>query len=132
MSKQILQVSDQDFDFLHLFAEFLNTQSCETTETHVNYGLCLLLVKSESLHQSRFCLIFVAASTDDFYYLVNCINGNDESLKDMLTFLSFLQLKLGATYNHVVAVIHETFNQLLEIEDFRTTVHKRKIDYAET
>ena len=100
-------------------------------ELHIDNRLRLHVVKVKTFAKSEFCAFRVAAAADDFYYFVNVIYCNNQRFKNVSAFKRFAEFKLSAPRNNFVAVLHKILNDMLKCEDFRPTLYKRKIYYAE-
>ena len=58
-------------------------------------------------------------------HLVNVVDGNDQSFKEVGTLLCLLQLILGAADGHVVTMLHEILHAVLERQQARTAIDQR-------
>ena len=54
------------------------------------------------------------------YHLVDVVHSNNQSFEDMGTLLSFLQVVLGATDGHLMAVLNEVADAFTQAEQLRT------------
>ena len=105
--------------------QLVHAQARKLGEAHVHNGLRLKGVEVEALLEVGLGVGRRLAATNDVYYLVDVVAGNDEAFEDMGAFLSFLQIKLCATYRHLMTVLHEVFHTILESKQTRTSLDER-------
>ena len=58
------------------------------------------------------------------YHLVDVVRSDDQTFQNVRALAGFPQVKLGAAYHHVVAVLDEAGNAVLEREQFRPAVYQ--------
>ena len=104
--------------------QLIHLQSSELTQAHIHNSPCLNIIEIEALHQVLDSLLWSLRCTYDMHYLVDIVASNNQSLKYVGTILCFLQVKLGATYSHVMTMVNEMLNTLLEREQLRPSVNK--------
>ena len=111
--QHIFKVCNLTFKFLIFSMKLIHLQTCELTQTHFNYGICLFFVKFKTFHQIFAGFSHVFRCANDMNNFVDIIAGNDKTFQNMGTFLSLLQVELGTTDNHIVAVFREHGNHIL-------------------
>src|SRR5690606_27505180 len=96
-------------------------------KAHVEDGTRLDFSESKSAHQTFACCLRVYRRANQRNHLIEVVERNKISLKNMSSFLRFSQLEPRPPYHHFVAVINEIFDQLFEIECLRTPFHERYV-----
>ncbi len=91
----------------------------------------MLLGQPEPLPEPRVRLRHVLGLPDDVDHFVDVVDGDLETLEDMLAVLRPLQLELGAPHDHDVAVLDEVEQDFLEVQLLRHAVDQGEHDGAE-
>ena len=124
VAEDLLVVGNLSLQLFIFGMEFLLLNVGELCETHIDDGFRLQFVQREAVHQSFNRRLRIFGGANDVNDFVNVVGGNDESFKDMCSFLCFAQVELGASNDDVVAVFHEVLDTVLQGEEFRTTVNQ--------
>ena len=125
--ENFLQVGNELHQVVVLLVQLLDTQAGQLAETHIYDGLRLELVQLEALLQVTLGVAGRLAVADNLYYLVDVVDGDDQAFQNVGTLLSFLQVVLGAADGHVVTMLHEVLDALLERQQTGTTLHQRNV-----
>ena len=101
-AKQNLLICENRFeisDLLHQLIVFIlqlfSFQSGQSTQSHVYDSLGLSLGKAKSLHETCLSYTDIFRRPDNPDYFINMIQGDQESLQDVSSFLCFIQFKAG-------------------------------------
>ena len=103
----------------------------ELGQAHVEDGVALLLGEREALAKPRVGVGHVLRLLDDLDDLVDVVDGDLETLEDVLPGLGRLEIELGPAHDDVVPVLDEALEQLLQVHDLRRAVIERQHDHAE-
>ena len=119
-----LQISNLALQFLIFSMQLIHTQSGQLRESHVYDSLRLYFVQVETLLQVALSIARSLRSTYDVHHLVDVVAGDDESFKNVGTFLCLLQVKLGAAYSHIVTMLHEVLHTFLQRQQTWASLHQ--------
>ena len=114
-----------------LVLQLLVLQAGKLGQTHVDDGAGLQVAELVALHQALAGLVGRLAGADECYYLVDDVDGAQQSGQDVGTLLGLGHLKARAAGHHLLAVLHKVLYQLLEVQQLRTAVHQRNIVHCE-
>ena len=120
--QDFLQVGNELHQVVVLLVQLVDTQTCELAETHIDDSLRLQLVQVEALLQVTLGVRRSLTITDDMYHLVDIVHSDNQSFEDVGTLLGFLQVVLGTTDSHVVTMLNEVLDTLLEVQQTGTTL----------
>ena len=123
----IVEVVNLTLQLGTLILQFFNLQACQLTQTHLGNSRRLNLAQTKTLLQSLLCQIVITRVSDNMYNFVNIILRNDKTLHNMHTLLRLLQIKASTTYNHIVTMLNEVLNQILQVQEHRATVNQRNV-----
>ena len=125
----------QFFDKLHQFfifgTKFVLLKIGELTQTHLNDSIGLIVIEAEADAEFLLCFVDVSACLDDVYYFVDVIACHYQTLHDMSTSLSLIELEAGAANYHIVAEVKEVIKYFLQVESLWTSVYKSNVIHAE-
>ena len=130
--EQFVQMCDQFLDLLIFSLQFVDTQAGEGTQTHIYDRFGLQVIEIESLLEIQLSVCRSTACADDLNHLVDVINGDDQAFQDMCFLLGFLQLEARTAGYHLHTVLDEVTQQLLEVQQHRTTFHKGDVVHRKT
>ncbi len=115
--------------FLIFGQQFLALQPREPLETHVQDGARLDFAQAEGGHEAGPGLLGRGRSADERHHLVDVVDGDPQSLKDMRPRLGLFQIKARPADDHFAAVVHKTGEGALEIEQNGPVVgHGQHVD----
>ena len=117
-----LQVSYLTLKFLVLGMQLIHTQTSKLSQAHVYNSLRLDFVELESFLQVALCVAWCLRGTDNMNHLVDIVACNDESFKDMCTFLCLLKVELGTTYCNVMTMLYKVLNTFLKSKQAWTAI----------
>ena len=112
--EDLLQVGDKLHQVVILLVELLDAQTCELCQTHVDDSLRLELVEIEALLEVTLGVGGCLTISNNVYYLVDIVHGDDQAFEDVGTLLSLAQVVLGTADGDVVTVLYEVLHTLLE------------------
>ena len=107
--------------------ELLNTQTGELSQTHIDDSLRLELIEIEASLQVTLGISRSLRVADDTNHLVDIVHGDDQTFEDVGTLLGFLQVVLCTTDRHIVAMLNEVLDTLLECKQTRTTLYQSNV-----
>ena len=129
--QDILEVLNVPEHLVVFGAKLVLFQPGELAQAHLHDGACLYLREGEALDQVGARLIGIGGGADNGDHLVDIVRGDDQPLQDVGPFLGLLQLELGPSDDHLVAVVHKMRDQVLEVQQLRPTFHQRDVVDAE-
>ena len=106
-------------------------QASQLAQAHIHYGSRLYLIQLEALHQALHRILRSLRGTDNANHLVDIVACNDETFDNMGTLLCLAQIKLCAADYHIVTVLNEVLDAVLQSKQTRTPVNQRYIVNAE-
>ena len=113
------EVSDLLVEFFCLGFELFSFQTCQTTETHIDDVLRLLVGETETLAQSLLCLILSSRRTDDLDNFVDVIDRDQETFNNVLSGQCFFQIVLGTTKNNIFLVSDIVCERVHQVDGLR-------------
>ena len=105
--QDFLQIGDELHQVVILLMQLVDTQARQLAQSHVDDGLRLQFVEIESFLEVALGVSRCLALADDVDHLVDIIHGNDESFKNVSSFLSLFQVVLRTADGHLMAMIDE-------------------------
>ena len=129
--EDVLQIGDQRHQFVVLSTKLVSFESCELLQTHVQNRPSLNFAELELRHQAVSGFFRRLARTNQCDDFINVVKGNDEALQDVRSLLCLPQIVLRPTHHHFVAMLDVVSHHLLEIQQFRTTLHQRDVVHGE-
>ena len=100
-------------------------------QLHIDDCLGLNVIKVKPLHKAVLCVLRITAAADNLYNFIYIINSNNKRFYNMSTGFCLCQLKLRTARNHTVTVLHKILYYLLDGQNLRSAVYKRKVDDTE-
>ena len=79
------------------------------------------------LLQSRPCLFHRLGSPDQGDHLVQDVQRLEQTFQDVRALGGLVALKTGTAHYHLVAVTHKVFDQLLQVQQARTSIHQSDV-----
>ena len=131
VGQNVFQVRDGLLDLGVLILQLVALQSGQALQTHIEYGLRLLVGQAERAHQSVARLLRGATGADERNHRVNAIERDEQAFQDVGARLGLVEVVAGAARHNVLLVIDIVRKHVLEREDFRRAVHQRQHDRAE-
>ena len=130
-SQYLIEVVNLPHQLLELGHDFVALQAREALQAHIQNGAGLYLAQSVLFDELRAGGIAVAGASDKGNNLVQVVEGDEQTLQDVGSFLGLGQLVAGTTHDNVGPVLDEILNQLLEVERHRPALHQADIIDAE-
>ena len=94
--------------------ELVDAQTGELCQTHVNDSLRLQLIEVEACFKVALGIRRGLRVADDMYYLINIIDGNNQTFEDVGTFLRFSQVVFGTTDGYIMTVFYKVVHTFLQ------------------
>ena len=129
--EDLLQLCDELLQVVELLMELIDTQTCQLSQTHIYDSLRLELVQLEAGLQVTLSVGWGLTVSNNVYYLVDIVYGDDQSLEDMSTLLSLAKVVLGTTDSYIMTMFNEVLHTLLQGEQTWTSLHQGDIVYRE-
>ena len=135
--EQRAQVLDERADFLELGLELLDLEARQLREPHVEDRLGLTLRELEPLLQLGTRLRRVLRLANDLDHLVDVVDGDLETIQDVLALERLVELVLRAPDDDLVPVRDVVLQHFLDAHDLRHELarlrigHERQHDHAE-
>ena len=126
------QVVDQLHQLGMLIADLVALETGEPLQAHIQDGLRLDLAQPELFHEAVPGLIGGLAGADQPDHRVQMVQCDEQTLEDMGALLRLPQIELGAPHHHVMPVVDETRDHVLQAQQHGTAAHKRDAVDAET
>ncbi len=126
-----LQFLDRGPHLSQLGFQLLDLEAGELREPHVEDGVRLLLGELEACAKLPVGVRRVLGTPDDLDHLVDVVDGDLESLEDVLPGLGGIEVELGAPGDHLVPVVDVPVEDVLQVHDLRRAVVEREHDDAE-
>ena len=114
MRENVFKARNECLDFLVFFPECENFKVRETLETHVQNGLRLDFIQTESLHQGSACFLGGLAGADQPDDLIQVVHGNHETFQNMCPCPGLLEIIFRTAGDHMLLVLDEIMNHGLE------------------
>ena len=131
VAQDFFEVSNLFHQILVFSMQLILHQSGELAQTHFHNGAGLHLAQVEAGHQVGNCLVRSLGRTDNADYLVDIVGSDDQTFQNVCTFLGLAQVVTCTANHHLMTVFHEIFNQVLQVEQTRTTVNQRHVVHTE-
>ena len=122
--ENFLQVGNEFLQVVKLLMQLIDTQTCQLRQTHINDSLRLQFIQIEAFLQVALSIAGGLAVTDDVYHLVDVVDSNNQTFQDVGTLLCFSQIVLGATDGHIMTMLNEILDALLEGQQAGTSLHQ--------
>ena len=106
---------------LHLVA----LQTCQRTQPHVHDGLCLPVIQPKPLGQAVLCLLHGLAAADDADHLIDVIQGNEQTLQQVISLLRLVQVVLRPSGDHFLLMLQVVGQHFLQVQDFGLVADER-------
>ena len=106
-----------------LFFYLAAFQSGQRTKPHVDDGLCLYLAQAEALHESRLGDVGRLGAPYDGDDFVDVVESDEQSTEDMGAFFGLVEVVARAALHHVVPVVHEMADEILQVQQDGPAVH---------
>ena len=124
IAQNLLKVCNLTLQLLIFCMKLIYTQTCELRQTHIYDSLRLDIVNLKTLLQVNLCLAWSLACTNDVYHLVDVVASDNQSFKDMSTFLSLTQFVLSTTDSYVMTMFNEVFNTFYKSKSAWTSLNQ--------
>src|SRR5574344_143811 len=111
--------------------QLIHTKTCELTQSHIYDSLTLQFIKIETFFQVLLSLSRSLTCTDDMNNFVNIITCNNQSFKNMSTFLSLSQVILCSADCYVVTMLYEILHAFTQAKQTWTSLNKSDTVYRE-
>ena len=122
--EDLLQVGNEFLQVVKLLMELIHTQTSQLCQAHIDDCLRLQLIKFEASLQVTLGICRGLTISNNVYHLVDIVDGDDQAFEDMGPLLSLTQIVLGATDGHIMTMLHEILDALLQVQQTGTTLHK--------
>src|SRR5690606_7901712 len=129
--EDVAQVGDRGPDLRQLRLQLLDLQPGQLRQTHVQDRIRLTLRQLEPATQPLPRFVRRLRPTDDLDHLVDVVDGDLQTLEDVLPLQRLAELELGTPAHHFVSVLHEVVEHLLQAQHPGDAVHQRQHDDAE-
>ena len=106
--------------------KFIALQAREALQAHFKNGLGLNLGKLKALHEGGAGFLRIGRRADKGHHLVDVVDGNAQTFKNMGAGLGFFKIIAGAADDHLAAMIDKAGKRCLEIKQLRAIVHHRQ------
>ena len=126
-AQQFIQVPDQFHQLVILGLQTRTFQPCKLTQTHFHDCRGLFFAKAELFLQALAGFVNGLRCADQGDYLVQDVQRLEQPFQDMRTFGGLVAFKMGTSYHHLMAVPYKIFDQLLQVQQARTSVHQGNV-----
>ena len=115
-----------------LLFQLFSFQTCQSAQTHVHDCLGLYIIETESLDQACLCSCNIRTFSDYFYNFINIVECDQQSLQDMVPFLSFVEVIAGPAGDNVLLMTQIVHQHLQEIHDLGLVVDQSQHGNSES
>ena len=128
VGENIFQVGNGALQFGEFFLQFFHFEGSEALQAHFQDRVRLFVRKFKRFHQALRGDVFIRRLLDDGDDFVDVCQRQDKPCHDMRALFRLVQIEARAAHDDVFLVFDIIMDALLEVEDFRLAVHKRKED----
>ena len=131
IGQQLLVISDLHLQLVELSLELFPVEALESLQTHIQDGLGLDIIQTETIHQALLGVVVGRAdNADDF---VDIILGDEQTFQQMGPLLGFTQVIPGPAGQNIHLVGQILVDDLPQGQNFRLllVIHQRQHDDAE-
>ncbi len=132
VAEDFLATLDEAHLLVVLVLEFLVLQTCELGQAHVDDGAGLQIAELVLVHESLTGLVGSLAGSDKGHNLIDDVDGAQQTFQDVGAAHGLVHLELRAARHHLFAVLHEVLDELLEVQQLRTSMHQGDVVHRET
>ena len=131
VGKDSIIVLNLAHELLVLGMQLVLLDSGKLSKTHLDNCGSLNLAEVEALHEGSPCIGRRLGSLDKTYHLVDVVRSDDQALNDVGTLLGLAELVLCTADNHLMTVLNEVADAVLECEQLWTSLYKSNTVHAE-
>src|SRR5690606_35871022 len=127
-------VSEPGDELLYLLVFLLNFFALEpgqALQAHVEYGLGLDFRKAKTLYETGTGRVRIGRTANQGDYFVEVVERNEISFQDMCPPFRFRQCELGTPDVHVMSVVDEILDKILQVKGQRPALDQRHVIDAE-
>ena len=132
VGQDLIVVCNLCLQFVELVVQVLLAQTSQLAQAHVHDSLRLQFVQVEACLQVALCILRSLAGTDYTHHLIDVVTGDNQTLQDMCTFLGLAQFILCTADNHLMTVIHEVADAVLQCQQTGASLYQSDCVHAET
>ena len=131
VGEDLFELFDPLQEILVFLLQLLSFQTCQSSQAHIHNSLGLDVVQTKPLGQARLGGLYIGALPDDPYDFIYIVEGDEQSLQDMVAFLRLVEVISCPAGDDILLVVEVIGQHLQQVHDLGLVVDQGQHGDAE-